>query len=92
MSTSSQLTPLSLADVKADASSLRSNALEPGAYMIQSAAWPHLMLGLRDGVEKEGNPVDTILALHGIGPKASTCYYSQLRLTVLTVSLVELRG
>ncbi|KAF4600420.1 hypothetical protein EYR38_005047 [Pleurotus pulmonarius] len=69
MTTSSQLTPLSLADVKADASSLRGNALVPGAYMIQSAAWPHLMLGLRDGVEKEGNPVDTILALHGIGPK-----------------------
>ncbi|KAF9498365.1 hypothetical protein BDN71DRAFT_1443713 [Pleurotus eryngii] len=69
MTTSSQLNPLSLADVKADASSFSGNALEPGAYMIQSAAWPHLMLGLRDGVEKEGNPVDTILALHGIGPK-----------------------
>ncbi|KAF7433699.1 hypothetical protein PC9H_005662 [Pleurotus ostreatus] len=69
MTTSSQLNPLSLADVKADASSFGGNALEPGAYMIKSAAWPHLMLGLRDGVEKEGNPVDTILALHSIGPK-----------------------
>ncbi|KAF9487041.1 hypothetical protein BDN71DRAFT_1458906 [Pleurotus eryngii] len=63
------LNPLSLADVKVDASSFSGNALEPGAYMIQSAAWPYLMLGLRDGVEKEGNPVDTILALQGVGPK-----------------------
>ncbi|KDQ28694.1 hypothetical protein PLEOSDRAFT_166868 [Pleurotus ostreatus PC15] len=68
MTTSSKLNPLSLADVKADASSFSGNALEPAAYMIQSAAWPHLMLGFRDGVEKVGNPVDTIPAFHGIGP------------------------
>lgn len=59
MSSHAQLKPIDLANFKADPSSF-SGEVNSGAYRIQNAAWPFLYLGLRDGADVEGNPVDTI--------------------------------